>query len=217
MLTDQLRQSVDDIWAGYHDHPFVKGIGDGTLSIERFQYYMIQDYLYLYEYAKVFALGVVKSIDHHLMRLFASFVNSTLTSEMKIHEAYMHRLGITEAMVEQTPMSLVNTAYTAYMQKIAYDGDSLDILTAIFSCALSYEEIGKKLAEIPGALTHPFYGEWVSGYADENYAAGNRELADAINRLGEDISPARKRHLIEIFKNCSIFEAKFWDMAYQMH
>lgn len=216
MLTDRLRQNVDAIWESYHEHPFVKGIGDGTLSLERFQFYMIQDYLYLYEYAKVFALGVVKSTDRRLMRFFASYVSATLNGEMKIHETYMKRLNITEAMIENTPMSLTNTSYTTYMLKVAYEGDALDILTAILACALSYEEIGKRLAKNIDALTHPFYGEWISGYASEDYAAGNKALIDDINRLGKNISPEKEKRLTEIFVTCSIYEARFWDMAYNM-
>ncbi|GAA3330289.1 hypothetical protein GCM10020331_082230 [Ectobacillus funiculus] len=44
-----------------HQHPFVKGIGNGELELDKFQFYIIQDYLYLIEYAKVYALGVVKA------------------------------------------------------------------------------------------------------------------------------------------------------------
>jgi len=216
MLTDKLIQSTCDIWDSYYTHPFVSGIGDGSLSIERFQFYMIQDYLYLYEYAKVFALGAAKSSDHRLMRFFSSYLHATLNGEMKIHEAYMKRLSITEDMIENTPMSLTNTSYTTYMLKIAYEGDCLDILTAIYACALSYEKIGRQLALIPGALTHPFYGEWVAGYASDDYAAGNKALTSDIDRLGAAISPEKEKRLIEIFRNCSIYEARFWDMAYHM-
>lgn len=216
MLTDKFIQSTRDIWGGYHRHPFVKGIGDGTLSMERFQYYMIQDYLYLYEYAKVFAIGVAKSNDHRMMRFFASYVDATLNGEMKIHETYMKRLSITDEMIESTPMALTNISYTTYMLKIAYEGDVLDILTAILSCALSYEKIGCRLNEIPGAAAHPFYGEWILGYASEAYAQGNKALIEDINRLGQNISEEKEERLIEIFKTCSIYEAKFWDMAYNM-
>ena len=60
-LTEILYEDVKDIWDGYLKHPFVSGIGDGSLSIERFRFYMLQDYLYLYDYARVYALGIVKS------------------------------------------------------------------------------------------------------------------------------------------------------------
>ena len=52
-VTEYLLDSVKDIWEEYHAHPFVLGIADGTLDKEKFRYYIIQDYLYLIDYAKV--------------------------------------------------------------------------------------------------------------------------------------------------------------------
>ena len=60
-LTDQMSAAVKDIWAEYYTHPFVKGIEDGTLDREKFRYYIIQDYLYLIEYTKVFGIGIAKA------------------------------------------------------------------------------------------------------------------------------------------------------------
>lgn len=59
-FSQTLYESVKDIWKSYYIHPFVVGIGDGTLDIGKFKYYMIQDYIYLLDYVKVYALGVVK-------------------------------------------------------------------------------------------------------------------------------------------------------------
>ena len=84
-LTEELYESAKDIWAGYHEHPFVNGIGDGSLPIEKFRFYMLQDYLYLYDYAKVFALGVVKAKEPSMIRRFSAFVEDTLGGEMDIH------------------------------------------------------------------------------------------------------------------------------------
>lgn len=58
---EKLLQATTDIWEAYNEHPFVLGIQNGTLDKENFRYYIIQDYLYLEEYAKTFALGVAKA------------------------------------------------------------------------------------------------------------------------------------------------------------
>ena len=92
-LTEILYEDVKDIWDGYLKHPFVSGIGDGSLSIERFRFYMLQDYLYLYDYARVYALGIVKSREPEMMQFFSQLVNDTLNGEMDIHRGYMARLG----------------------------------------------------------------------------------------------------------------------------
>ena len=106
-LSQRLYESTKEIWKSYHEHPFVKGIGDGTLDIDKFRFFMIQDYIYLLDYAKVFALGVVKARDEELMRKFASLVNGVLNSEMHVHKTYMERLGITKEEVKNASSFLL--------------------------------------------------------------------------------------------------------------
>ena len=101
-LADRLFNSVEGLWESYLEHPFVKGIADGTLDIDRFRFYMIQDYRYLLEYAKVFAFGIIKSGREDIMRRFALMVKETLDGEMTIHKKYMARLGITEKEAAET-------------------------------------------------------------------------------------------------------------------
>ena len=98
-LSQRLHACVQDIWPRYLTHPFVTQMADGTLPTEKFRYYMLQDYLYLFDYARVFAVGVVKARDPELMRTFSGNVDAILNGEMNIHRAYMKRLGITEEQV----------------------------------------------------------------------------------------------------------------------
>ena len=215
--TQRLLAATEDIWAEYHTHPFVRGIADGTLDEEKFRYYMVQDYLYLIDYAKVFAIGVAKARDPETMRLFAGYVHQILDGEMDIHKGYMQRLGIALEDAERAPVALDNLSYTSYMLRVAYDEGPAEIAAAILSCALSYEYIAKEIvAKDPAAADHPFYGEWVRGYADPGYAASNQVLVDLTERLTRDYSEAQLEHLTEIFIACSRYEGAFWDMAWEM-
>ena len=122
-VSERLRQAAAPIWEKCLHHPFVTAIGDGTLPVEKFQYFMLQDYLYLFDYAKVFALGVVKAQDRALMQTFSQNVNAILNGEMNIHRAYMQRLGITEEQVSAVKPALDNVSYTHYMLAVADMGD----------------------------------------------------------------------------------------------
>ena len=216
-VTEKLLDSVQEIWAGYHTHPFVMGIGDGSLDQEKFRYYMIQDYLYLSDYTRVFAVGVAKAKDLSVMKLFAASTHTILDGEMDIHRAYMKRLGISREEAENTPVSLDNRSYTSYMLRAAYEGGEAEVMAAILSCALSYEAIAKEiLKKNPQADKHPFYGEWVSGYASEEYHKENERLTGLMNRLAADYTPAQMDRLIDIFTACSRYEMSFWDMAWEM-
>ena len=215
-VSDHLRAAAAPIWEACLKHPFVTGIGDGTLAVEKFRYFMLQDYLYLFDYARVFALGVVKARDPELMRTFASNVDAILGGEMKIHRAYMKRLGISEEQVFAVKPALDNLSYTNYMLSIAGSGTPMEIVAAILACSWSYAEIGQALASVPGAAEHPFYGEWIQGYASEEYAATNQALIELMDSLAANATEDQIAYLTEIFVNCSRYELGFWDMSWGM-
>jgi len=215
--TRRLLDATNDIWANYHTHPFVRGIADGTLDQEIFKHYMVQDYLYLLDYARVFALGVAKTQDCESMTLFAGYVTQILDGELDIHRDYMERLGISPGEAERPPMALDNLSYVSYMLRIAYEEGPAEIAAAILSCALSYEVIAKEMVvKNPSCAEHPFYGEWVRGYTSEDYTAANQRLMELTEHLTADYSVAQLRQLEEIFIACSRYEGAFWDMAWEM-
>ena len=87
---------------------------------------------------------------------------------------------------------------------------------AVLACALSYEVITRRLVEcFPGCDRHPFYGEWVRGYAGEEYHRGNLALIARTEQLAQGRSGAQLDKLEEIFLICSRYEAAFWDMAWK--
>ena len=215
--TERLLNVSKEIWEAYHEHPFVKGIADGSLDKEKFKYYMIQDYLYLIDYTKVFALGAAKAKDLSAMKLFAGYTHAILDGEMDIHRDYMARLGITPEEAETANVALDNLSYTSYMLRVAYEEGQAEVAAAILSCAVSYEVIAKKIVEkYPEALNHPFYGEWVSGYVADAYHEENQVLIDLMDRLSDGYSEKQLQHLEEIFMACSRYEMAFWDMAWEM-
>ena len=118
-VSERLYNSIIDLWDKYNEHPFVKGLADGTLPLEKFQFFMIQDHLYLMQYAKVFALGVLKAKNESDMRLFSSLIAATLDTENALHQDYLRRLNISQEMIAQAKPSIVTDSYTNYMIAIA--------------------------------------------------------------------------------------------------
>lgn len=213
-FSEKLYDSVKEIWQSYYEHPFVKGIGDGTLEVDKFKYYMIQDYLYLLDYAKVYALGVVKADTEEVMQGFSSMVNGILNGEMSIHRSYMRRLGITQEEIKNAKASLDNISYTHYMLAVSHTGNLADLTVSLLSCMWSYLEIGKHLSKIPGSTEHEFYGEWIRGYISKEYEELTQWVIDLTDELAKDMSEKELKKLEEIFINTSKYEYMFWDMSY---
>lgn len=212
--TERLLLATKEIWAQYHQHPFVLGIQDGTLDKAKFRFYMIQDYLYLADYAKTFAVGVAKAKSLQTANLFAKYI-PVMNGELNVHNGYLARLGVTQEEIDATPRTLDNLSYTSYMLRVAYEEGDVEILTAILACAYSYEVIAKKMvARNPKAVDDPFYGDWVKGYISEEYAAENKILLDTLDCLTETYTETQLRHLVDIFVACSRYELAFWEMAW---
>lgn len=214
MFSKELYLSAKEIWDSYYKHPFVKEIGENSLEKERFKFYIIQDYLYLLEYAKLFALGVIKSKNESDMKKFAKLTDGILNSEMGIHRVYMKKLGITEEDISKIKPTLDNISYTSYMLSVSHCGDIKEIAVAALSCMWSYKMIGDKLKELYGA-EQDFYGDWIKTYSSSTYEELTNWNIELVEKYCANISEEEKEHLKTIFINCSIYEYKFWDMSYK--
>ena len=212
---DKLLAATAEIWKSYNEHPCVLGIQNGTLAKEKFRYYMIQDYLYLEDYAKTFAVGVAKAKSLRIANLFAKYI-PVMNGELNVHDGYLARLGVTQEEIDTTPHSLDNLSYTSYMLRVAYEEGEAEILAAILSCAYSYEVIAKKIVENnPASINHEFYGDWIKGYVSNSYAEENVILLEELNRLTENYTEQQIQHLVDIFVVCSRYELAFWEMSWK--
>lgn len=212
-FSDRLFKTVEPIWESYLAHPFVQGIGDGTLDKEKFKHYLKQDYVYLIEYCKIFAVGASKSPDLETMGLFSGLLHGTLEVEMDLHRAYAAEFGISNEELAQTQAGATMTGYTSYMLNVAQAGGVVNAAAAVLACAWSYNFIGKHLAKNPQSLQHPFYGKWVQMYSSPEFAELTESCIALINRLTAGKPENELNALEEIVVKTSYFEYMFWDMA----
>ncbi len=215
--TTRLLLATKEIWKEYNNHPFVLGIQNGTLDKEKFRHYIIQDYLYLEDYAKSFAVGIAKAKSLETTRLFSGYISTLTGGEMDIHRGYMGKLQVTREELNATSRSLDNLSYTSYMLRIAYEEGEAEILAAILSCAYSYEVIAKQIVKNnPASVNHPFYGDWIKGYASDRYSSENKVLLDMLDQLTCRYSEEQLQRLTDIFVICSRYELAFWEMSWNM-
>src|SRR5258708_29993205 len=145
-FTHMIRAKAQAIWDRELKHPFVRGLGDGTLSIDRFRFYLAQDYVFLIEYCRVFALGAAKAPDLQTIGVFTRLLDETLNTEMQLHRNYCQRLGIAETDLEATAPAPITHAYTRHLLTVAYSGSIADIVATVLPCQLGYAEIGTAVA-----------------------------------------------------------------------
>ncbi|MBJ6360336.1 thiaminase II [Paenibacillus sp. GCM10012307] len=214
-FSERLYCSVADVWGKCHEHPFLAGLRDGTLEPESFIYYMKQDYVYLIDYAKMFAYGSLKARDLETISRFAELLHSTLNVEMELHREYAERFGISREELESTVAAPTTVAYTKYMLDTAASGSLAEVVAALLPCMWSYREIGTAFARYPGSLDHPLYRDWILMYSSEEFGQLTEWTVSLIDRLAEGLPERELAKLEEHFIITSKFEYLFWDMAYR--
>ena len=214
-FTDILFEDVREIWEKYLEHPFVKEIGEGTLEKEKFKNYLVQDYLYLKEYAKVFAMGLVKAESLSDMNLYYGSIKGILEDETEVHTNYLKYFGIDQDKVFDNRKEMTTESYTSYMLGIGLKGDLKEIAMTILPCAWSYQFIGRSLYEKhKDTLDNNFYKPWIEEYSSVEFEEGSEVWKNHINDLCKDISEKEAENLRDIFMKSSLYEMDFWDMAY---
>ena len=206
---------ASSIWHQSHEHPFLRGMADGTLDEEKFKFYICQDYLFLIEYARLYGLAAVKAPDLVTMEKFAALMHATLYEEMEHHRKYGEKIGITREQMEQTEPSSVTLAYSGFMLQSAFKGSLAHVLAVLLPCTWSYWEMGKSLASQAQSLTHPHYREWILLYSCDEFGQLALMLIDELNRVCSGLSESELKELETLFVRSSKFEWQFWEMAWQ--
>jgi thiaminase/transcriptional activator TenA len=215
MFSEHLRHLADSIWTAQHAHPFVRGIGDGTLPLGKFAFWIRQDYLYLIDYARVFALGASRAPDLGTMTTLAELLLATLTTEMGLHRSYAAEFGISLAELEREQKAPTTQGYTDFLLRVATLGDFAEFAAALLPCMWGFSEIGERLAA-RDKPADPRYTKWIAMYSAPEFATLTRWCRDLVDRLGEDASPDLRHRMEEAFLASSRYELAFWEMAWTM-
>lgn len=215
LFSERLHDCARDIWGQSLQHPFLIGIRDGSLDPKRFMFYLKQDYVYLIEYAKLFAIAGTKAKDVETMSKLAGIFHSTLSVEMGLHRHYASRFGVSLEELEATKPTPTTLGYTTYMLSGAQRGSLAWVIAALLPCMWHYREIGENFAKVPGALDHPLYREWILMYSSEKFGALTEWTIALLNRLTEGLPETELAELEECFVIASKYEYMFWDMAWR--
>lgn len=202
------------IWQECLETPFLRGLADGTLDENCFLGYIVEDSLYLREYAKVFAWGILHAKSMSEVRTYHSLLSYVNESEDATRLKYLTQYGLTDEAVQALPLRPENRAYVDTMIEAARQGEgAAECLMACLPCMLSYIWIFEKLVQAhPGALDTK-YGALVREYVSKEYGDVCRQWAVFANGICEGLDEARKARCRQIFRACSQHEYSFWRMC----
>ncbi|ORY70007.1 Phosphomethylpyrimidine kinase-domain-containing protein [Pseudomassariella vexata] len=214
------RPDVAPVWHRFVNHEFVMGLGNGKLPLYSFKYYLIQDYLYLTQYARASALASYKARTMDdiaaailIPRPQGAAIVSHIHREMSLHLTYCTSFGISRSDIEQTEEHQACTAYTRYVLDVGQSEDWLALQIALAPCLLGYGAIGEMLHVDPATKAEQnTYWPWIQNYVAEDYVTAVRTGRELIERHALALSPSRVDELVRIFVHATAMEIGFWEM-----
>jgi thiaminase/transcriptional activator TenA len=213
-FTDEIHEDAEAVWTAILDHPMVRELGAGTLDESPFRYWVRQDYVYLVEYARLFALGAAKAPTLERMGTFAELLASTVNVEMDLHRSYAAGFGIDEAELEATEPSPTTRAYTDFLVRTAALGSFGDTVAALLPCMWGFNETGKRLAA-DGKPDDERYAEWIEMYAGKEFTELTDWCKDLMDEVAAEATPGERERYRDLFLTSARYEYRFWDAAWR--
>jgi thiaminase (transcriptional activator TenA) len=211
--TLSLWHSISPIYEKTLIHPFLKGLTDGNLPRDRFQYYLVQDRLYLRAFAQALNVVASKAPREEWALTLTRHSTEAIEAERALHDDILKSWGVPAATAAHAEMAPTNAAYTNHLLAAAHRGTFAEGLAALLPCYWIYWEVGKEL--VKKGSKNPVYQRWIDNYAGEDYAKSVREaiaiLDGAIGRAGDDERARARAHFVRSAR----YEFMFWDMAWR--
>ncbi|MFT7684238.1 MAG: thiaminase/transcriptional activator TenA [Moritella dasanensis] len=203
-------------WDAYTQHAFVQQLAQGTLAQPSYLHYLKQDFLFLKQYARAYALAIYKARTLADMRKALPSVHALLDSEIGHHITYCANWGLTESDLEAEPEDFGTVAYTRYVLDSGMAGDIVDLYAALAPCSIGYAEIGRNLAADSNTklVDNPF-ASWIELYSGDEFQQGVAQGTAHIDvLLAEiDVNSQRGKNLLHVFKTATRMEIAFWQQG----
>jgi thiaminase/transcriptional activator TenA len=206
-------QRIVPLYARILALPFNQQLAAGTLSRERFTFYMLQDAHYLSYFAKALAVTAARAPDADALIQFAGSAREAVVVERALHESFFRDFGISPDEAAANLPSPTCAHYAHYLLALAHNAPYEVSVAALLPCFWIYSEVGKHLLE--GARPGNPYQAWIDTYADEEFATGVRKVIALSDEIAAATTPVMRERMHEAFRRAAQLEWMFWDSAWR--
>lgn len=193
--------------------PFNAELAAGTLGLDRFRFYMLQDALYLAEYARALAIAGARSPDADAVARFTRCAEGAIVVERALHEGFFARYGLSKEQVTASEPSPTCLAYTSFLLAAACTQSYEVLIAALLPCFSVYREVGLDIASRTAA-GNP-YRAWIDTYADPVFGETVEAVSAIVDRTAAAATPTLRRAMLRAFLRSTQYEWMFWDSAYR--
>jgi thiaminase/transcriptional activator TenA len=184
-------------------HPFIRGLADGTLSDERFAFFVEEDRAFLWDYGAALRRAAELAPELAWHERLTEIIAGAANDELELHRGWAVEHGVDLDAVEP---SATTRAYGAFLTELH---DFPTLVAALLPCFWGYAELGRRLAE---EQTAPRYAQWLATYADPEFAEAAAWFVGLAGACAADpdVRPAMR----SAFARSLAFETAFWDAAW---
>ena len=212
-FTDAAWERNGALRAAIHALPFNRELAAGTLSVERFRGYIVQDALYLAQYSRVLAIAGARGPDAATLHTFGACALEAVAVEQVLHERYLAEFGVTAEQLAHAEPSPDCLGYTSYLLAVTYHDPWEVLVAALLPCFWIYQDVGSTISREAAADNR--FRAWIDTYADEGFAEAVRKVIAIADRAAAETTPAIQARMITAFRRSTQYEYLFWDGAYQ--
>jgi thiaminase/transcriptional activator TenA len=212
-FTAELWRSIEPIYAAILAHPFLRGLTDGSLPRASFEFYAVQDALYLRDFARALSVAAAHAPREEWIIMLNEHAAGALKVERALHESFFREFGLAAGDVASTPLAPTNLAYTSYLLAVAYAAPFHEALSALLPCYWIYWEVGKALER--AGSPDPLYARWIGTYASDDFGAVVRAVLEATDVIATGLSAADLGAMRRHFVTTARYEWMFWEMGHR--
>ncbi|MBN2542197.1 thiaminase II [bacterium] len=212
-ISDRLRDDAGNIWKSIIEHPFVAELCDGTLPMEKFKFYILQDYNYLIESMRNFSIisSRTEALQEMKEVLYLAYLESQ--SELSAYEEFVKKIGCTIDEARDVEPIPVAVSYVSYLLSTSTLKSYEESIASVLPCYWSYMEIARHYQSKLKMNQNKLYTEWASVYSLKSYRDMVTRMRNLVDNTGENF-PYKK--LKRAFITASRYEYMYWDAVYNM-
>ncbi len=205
-------QNTAPLRAAIHALPFNRELAAGTLAAEKFQFYIVQDALYLDQYARALALAAARGPDLPNLRAFGNYAQGAVDVELQLHGRYLKEFGVDAAALARAEPAPDCFGYTSFLMATAYHEPWEVLVAALLPCFWLYWDVGTAISKTSTA-DNP-YRAWIETYADDGFGDAVRAVIAATDRAAAAASDTVLGKMTTAFTRSCQYEWLFWDGAW---
>lgn len=210
--SDKAWDAIRPIYADILAMPFISELSNGSLPLDKFQFYMRQDAFYLEEFGRVLAFIGAKSADNQQALDYFEFGRNALIVEKALHENYFKEFGLDPE--DGNKIEPVCHHYVHFLKSVAAFEPIEVAMAATLPCFWIYKEVGDHIVSIASGNQNP-YSKWIDTYSGEDFAEGVKKAKNYVDQISEQSSATNREKMRQVFITASRLEYHFWRAAYE--